>query len=207
MHKVKDPLCETLLKNCICQERLIFSLSFRTFSILMWNYKEFIKPEISLFIEQIFMKILISENSSFSHRFSSLQILTKICSSPKMLLEFFVNYDCDIGYFNVVEKIVEMLGKISQGKYLKTEYSLVIQPEKETQLRNMALDGLVFMINILDKFLEDSENMLSGIKEVKEEGKNNDLTQSSDIDQISNFSDISESLSVIDPEKFIFRFY
>lgn len=124
-----------------------------------------------------------------------------------MLLEFFVNYDCDIGYFNVVEKIVEMLGKISQGKYLKTEYSLVIQPEKETQLRNMALDGLVFMINILDKFLEDSENMLSGIKEVKEEGKTNDLTQSSDIDQISNFSDISESVSVIDPEKFIISFY
>lgn len=203
--KIKEPLCDTLLKNCICQEKQIFSLSFRTFSILLWNYKEYIKAEIVLFIEQIFLKILISENSSVSHRYSSIQVLTKIISSPKILLEFFVNYDCDIGYFNVIEKTIEIFGKISQGKYLKSEYSFVIQPEKENQLRNLALEGLAFMINSLDKFLEDSENQSSLIRD---DGKNESTINNEIQEQNSSFSELNETSSsnILDHEK-LFKFF
>lgn len=72
--KIKDSLCELLLKNCICQEKQVFLLSFRTFLVLMQSYKEFLKPQIVLFIEQIFLKLLSSKNSSFPHRQASLQV-------------------------------------------------------------------------------------------------------------------------------------
>lgn len=113
-----------------------------------------------------------------------------------------MNYDCDIGYFNVIEKTIEIFGKISQGKYLKSEYSLVIQPEKENQLRNLSLEGLVFMITSLDKFLEDSENQFSGIRD---EGKNESAINSEIQEQNSSFVELNEtpSTNILDHEKFL----
>lgn len=72
---IKERLCEILIKNCICQERQIFIQSFKIFLILVFNYKEHVKSEICLFIEQIFLKILNSVNSSYYHRHASLQVL------------------------------------------------------------------------------------------------------------------------------------
>lgn len=150
-----------------------------------------------LFIEQIFLKILLSGNSSFSHRMSSLQVLSKLCCSPRILLEFFVNYDCDIGHFNAIEKITEVQGKIAQGKYAKAEYALVIQPEQEAQLRQAALEGLVQTVVALDRFLDEIEKDQS-----LAEGKASDnslLNESSE--QANAINDTGEVMN-IDPEKY-----
>ena len=204
INPIKENLCEILLKNSICQEKQIFTLSFKIFLLLVYNYKEHVKSEIVLFIEQIFLKILSSGNSSFSHRYSSLQVIAKICYSPKTLLEFFVNYDCDIGHFNAIEKIIEILGKIAQGKYSKSEYSLVIQPEQEVQLRNLALESLVQMMNALDKFLDELENPIG----LKDDGKSTDIAQMTDfIDQNYAVLDSNTDMNVIDPEKLLYEYF
>lgn len=75
VHNFKDRLCEILLKNCVCQDKNIFAPSFKIFLDLVLYFKEFIKAEISLFVEEIFFKILNSQNSSFPHRESSLKVL------------------------------------------------------------------------------------------------------------------------------------
>jgi hypothetical protein len=39
-----------------------------------------------------------------------------------MLLEIFVNYDCDISQKDLTERIVESLSKIANGRFGKSEH-------------------------------------------------------------------------------------
>ena len=74
------------------------------------------------------------------------------------MIEFYVNYDCDVHQMNIVERMVEFLGKIAQGKYSKTEYNTIIQPTQEYTLKTLALDSIVSLCKSLAKFTEDIEN-------------------------------------------------
>ena len=53
---------------------------------------------------------------------------------------------------NLVEKLFEMLAKISQGKYLKD--TLILQPSQELSLRVLAMDSLSSFLKELGKGLE-----------------------------------------------------
>ena len=50
-------------------------------------------------------------------------------------MEFFVNYDCDVNGKNILGQMVETLSKISQGIYLKEEFTKIISPEQEAELK------------------------------------------------------------------------
>lgn len=64
------------------------------FWVIVDNYKENVKHEIAIFIKEIFLKLLNSNNSSHPHREMSLKILKKILQTKNNLLEFYINYDC-----------------------------------------------------------------------------------------------------------------
>ena len=99
------------------------------------NYREMLREELLVLMEQIFLKVLQSGNSSYSHRFYCLQVIHRIFHQHKILIQFFLNYDCEMGQLNIVEKLFEILSKISQGKYLKEEFSTILQPNQELSLR------------------------------------------------------------------------
>lgn len=56
--------------------------------------------------------MLESGNSSYYHRLLALQVIYKISQNARGILEFYLNYDCDVTYTNIVEKIVEFLCKL-----------------------------------------------------------------------------------------------
>lgn len=150
--EIKDLLCETVLKNCLHQEKQFFVLAYKIFIILVMNYRHFLKDEIQVLMEQIFLKILTSGNSSFSHRFYSLQVVFRFFSNYQILIEFFLNYDCEMNQTNLVEKLFEMLSKISQGKYIKDVN--ILQPSQEISLRMLALESMGRFLKELGKGLE-----------------------------------------------------
>ena len=78
LYLVKNTLCEALLKNSFSSEKTVFSLSFSIFSVLVLNYREHLKSEICIFVENVFLKILESMNSSFHHVIYAIHVLNKI---------------------------------------------------------------------------------------------------------------------------------
>ena len=48
-----------------------------------------------------------------------------------MLLEIFINYDCDVGQQDISKQIVESLSKIANGKLAKAENRGMISPQEE----------------------------------------------------------------------------
>ena len=120
-------------------------------------FKEYLKREIFIFIDQIFLKLLESGNSPYNHRFLALQVFNQIFKTPKTIFEFYVNYDCDVNSENLFEKITDALSRISQGKYSKSTFLVGMQPAQDLALRNIALETLVDILKLISKSI-DEEN-------------------------------------------------
>ena len=104
----------------------------------------------------------------------------KICSKPKAVLEFYVNYDCSINSSNKFEKMVEILckfknysclyfdkGKIAQGKYSRPEYSAILTANQAHQLRTLALESLVKLVKSLIHYTQDHQKRLEDVLKMK----------------------------------------
>ena len=185
---IKSILCGSILNNCVSSDQNVFKLSFGIFLILVNSYKENLKREIVVFLDQIFVKFLESGNSTYTHRLLVLEVFNRIFKNAKHILELYVNYDCDVDSVNIFEKMVEMLTRIAQGKYAKSEFSLMIQPNQEIVLRTLALETLIEMLRGLSKFVDDAEKEGGAAQEEgkqKEESKNENPEEDKD----SNMAD------------------
>lgn len=119
---IKNVLCDGLLRYSVSTELVIFQLVIDIFYCLFLNFRQHLKQIIRVFIETIFLKLLDSSNSSYNHKNHILWVFDKISQNTSMLLEIFVNYDCDMSQKDLTERIVESLCKIANGRFAKSEH-------------------------------------------------------------------------------------
>ena len=65
---IRSNLCESLIKNSVSQDKTIFALTLSIFLSLVTNFKDHLKYEIGVFLEQIFLPILESESRDYHHK-------------------------------------------------------------------------------------------------------------------------------------------
>lgn len=75
---IKDTLCDGLLKYSVSNEKTIFSTSLSIFYCLFLHFREHLKQEIVVFLDQIFLRILDSGNSNYHHKYLILTVFDKI---------------------------------------------------------------------------------------------------------------------------------
>ena len=63
-----------------------------------------------------------------------------------MLLEIFINYDCDVSQMDISKQIVESLSKIANGKLARNEHKQMISSQEEAVLRAFSIQILVQML-------------------------------------------------------------
>lgn len=56
-----------------------------------------------MFLDNVFLKILVSPNSTYAHKRMALQVLCKLCQDPQTVVEIFLNYDCELGHSNIFQ--------------------------------------------------------------------------------------------------------
>jgi len=122
IHIIKDTLCDLLLKQCVSNEKTILSLSISIFYCIFLYFREHLKQEIVVFLEQIFLRILDSGNSIYHHKYLILNVFDKLSQNVNHLLEIFFNYDCDSAQKDILERMIDSLSKIAQGKFQKSEH-------------------------------------------------------------------------------------
>ena len=83
------------------------------------------------------------------------------------MLEFYVNYDCSMNSTNIVEKMIDLLCKIAQGKYSRPEYTALITPQQEQQLKILALEPLVKLAKSLLQFTEDYQKRMEEVSKLR----------------------------------------
>ena len=72
-------------------------------------------------------------------------VLIHLIAKTKVVVELFVNYDCDYDYNNLLDRIIQLFIKIIQGKFNSYEFVNMTPTERQT-LRSMALDGMSDML-------------------------------------------------------------
>ena len=66
--------------------------------------------------QEIGLNILEATTSSFEQKWLVIVAFSKICSDAQMVVDIYVNYDCDLNAANIFERLVAVLSKIAQGR-------------------------------------------------------------------------------------------
>ncbi|EAR83565.3 Sec7 domain protein (macronuclear) [Tetrahymena thermophila SB210] len=195
---VQDKLVPSLLQNCLSTEKSVYGLSFSIVANLIDNFRENLKTEISVFIENIFVKILESTNSNFFNRVYCLKVFNKIFSIPRAVIEMFVNYDCSMNQNNTIEQLITLLTKISQGKYQKAEFQNLIQPEQAQELKNLSLECIVQLMQSINDFVmicDAQENQVVSKSELPSKEEQNLQTENeNNISKVNNQDEIKDPI-------------
>jgi brefeldin A-inhibited guanine nucleotide-exchange protein len=80
----------------------------------MESFKDHLKSELEVFVSNIFLRILESENSPHEHKRRVLDVFDSIINDPTALVEIFINYDCDFEAIDLFRRIVDAFSKIAK---------------------------------------------------------------------------------------------
>ncbi|KAL0403409.1 UNVERIFIED_CONTAM: Brefeldin A-inhibited guanine nucleotide-exchange protein 5 [Sesamum radiatum] len=138
------------------------------FAALLLQFRESLKAEIGVFFPVIILRSL--DGSDLNQKLSVLRMLEKVCKDPQMLVDLYVNYDCDLEAPNLFERMVATLSKLSQG-------TQNVDPKSATTsqtgaIKTSSLQGLVNVLKSLvlwEKSHRESEKQNMGKESIEEE--------------------------------------
>lgn len=172
---IKKEVLPNLTRTTMQNDDSTLKTSLLIFLNIVLNFRKYFRVEIGIFIKDVFLEILESVNSKFIFKYYILQILTSLIEEKTLPFELFLNYDCREDSSNICEKIIDLLVKISQGKYTKNVYSSLISPVEEEELRKDASQAIIHLIRgssiFLDQSVFVSDDIPKGIKDVLQKKK------------------------------------
>jgi brefeldin A-inhibited guanine nucleotide-exchange protein len=115
----------------------------------LFKFKGDLKQEIEVFMSNVFLRVLESENSSFKQKALVLESLRRLCSDPVLLTQLFLNYDCDFDSSNLYKDIVHMLTKVGGKATSSVLASLTASKKEAEQEFELSLAGLEVLVAIL----------------------------------------------------------
>lgn len=164
---VKAYLSYALLRASVSQSPVIFQYATGIFLVLLLRFRESLKGEIGIFFPLIVLRPLDGLEFSVNQKLSVLRMLEKVCKDPQMLVDIFVNYDCDLEAPNLFERMVTTLSKIAQGTQNTDPNSAAAS--QTASIKGSSLQGLVSVLKSLVEW-EQSHRELEKLKNNKQEG-------------------------------------
>lgn len=166
VHMVQAQLCVALLKNCMSNHTQVAFISQKTFLVLVYKFKTHLKDEIQVFMTNIFLRVLQSDNSSFAQKALVLESLRSLCNDPVLLTQIFLNYDCDFDSMNLYKDIVFHLTKLS-GKSTAQPPTNLSKKDTEEHFE-LCLAAVEVLVSLLHTFLKALGMPASNHKEIND---------------------------------------
>ncbi|KAF4363911.1 hypothetical protein G4B88_004211 [Cannabis sativa] len=107
LNAIKQLLCLSLLKNSALSVMAIFQLQCSIFINFLSKFRSGLKAEIGIFFPMLVLRVL--ENvlqPSFLQKMTVLNLLEKISQDSQIMIDIFVNYDCDMDSPNIFERLL-----------------------------------------------------------------------------------------------------
>ncbi|KAL6941473.1 hypothetical protein ACO0RG_002604 [Hanseniaspora osmophila] len=128
---VRQYLCLSISRNSTSPITPVYEITLEIMWLLMANLRYDFKREIPVFLTEIYLPIADMKTSTTHQKRFFLNILNKLCNDPRMVIEFYLNYDCDSRFPNLLELIVDYLSRMTLTKCEITEL------EKKNYLDNL----------------------------------------------------------------------
>ncbi|PWA58406.1 sec7 domain-containing protein [Artemisia annua] len=154
--------------------------------------------EIGIFFPPIVLRSLDSSECSLNLKLMVIGMLDKICKDPQMLIDLYVNYDCDLEAPNSFERMITTLSKIAQG-------TQNLDPNSANSIQTGTLKGssLQCLVNVL-KSLVDWEKLrrdakLNKVKQsIHEDVPLEDSEEMNSNDEANNFEKVKAQKSTME---------
>ncbi|KAE8665779.1 Brefeldin A-inhibited guanine nucleotide-exchange protein 2 [Hibiscus syriacus] len=149
---IKQYLCLSLLKNSASSLIIVFQLSCSIFISLVSRFRAGLKAEIGVFFPMIVLRVLENvAQPNFQQKMIVLRFLDKLCVDSQILVDIFLNYDCDVNSSNIFERIVNGLLKTAQGVPSSTATTLL--PPQEATMKLEAMKCLVAILKSMGDWM------------------------------------------------------
>ncbi|XP_044501297.1 brefeldin A-inhibited guanine nucleotide-exchange protein 2-like [Mangifera indica] len=149
---IKQYLCLSLLKNSASTLMIVFQLSCSIFISLVSRFRAGLKAEIGVFFPMIVLRVLENvAQPNFQQKMIVLRFLEKLCVDSQILVDIFINYDCDVNSSNIFERMVNGLLKTAQGVPPGTTTTLL--PPQEVTMKLEAMKCLVAILRSMGDWM------------------------------------------------------
>jgi brefeldin A-inhibited guanine nucleotide-exchange protein len=112
----------------------VFELALAIFMMLLTRFKQYLKMQIEVFLKDILFSMLETSLSSFRHKWLVMVTLSKITNDPQIVIDLYLNYDCDEYLANVFERMINNLSRVAQGR-ASSELGATPQQEGNMKVR------------------------------------------------------------------------
>ncbi|KAI3449141.1 hypothetical protein Pfo_005806 [Paulownia fortunei] len=149
---IKQYLCLSLLKNTASTLMIIFQLSCSIFISLVSRFRAGLKAEIGVFFPMIVLRVLENvAQPNFQQKMMVLRFLEKLCVDSQILIDIFLNYDCDVNASNIFERMVNGLLKTAQG--VPPGVATTLQPPQDVTMKLEAMKCLVAILKCMGDWM------------------------------------------------------
>ncbi|CAN4075419.1 unnamed protein product [Withania somnifera] len=198
MDSVKAYLSYVLLRASVSQSPTIFQYATGIFSVLLLQFRECLKDEIGIFFPLVVLRPL--DGTDLNAKTSIPRMLEKVCKNSQMLVDLYVNYDCDPQAPNLFERMVTTLSKIAQGTQNAEPNSVAT-----SQIVSIKASSLQCLVNVLKSLVEwekswsESDRMSNRSLSSEEETLKGDHHKMRDMDGLpSNFDKLKAHKSTVE---------
>ncbi|KAF8380416.1 hypothetical protein HHK36_027902 [Tetracentron sinense] len=149
---IKQYLCLSLLKNSASTLMIVFQLSCSIFISLVSRFRAGLKAEIGVFFPMIVLRVLENvAQPNFQQKMIVLRFLEKLCIDSQILVDIFINYDCDVNSSNIFERMVNGLLKTAQG--VPPGAATTLLPPQDTTMKFEAMKCLVAILRSMGDWM------------------------------------------------------
>ncbi|KAL0286943.1 UNVERIFIED_CONTAM: Brefeldin A-inhibited guanine nucleotide-exchange protein 5 [Sesamum angustifolium] len=193
---IRAHLSFAILRASVSQSPALFQHATGILSVLLLRYRESFKAEIGVLFPLIVLKSF--DGSDLNQKLSVLRMLEKLCKDPQMLVDFYINYDCDPEAPNLFGRMIATLSKIAQG-------TQNVDPKSSTAsqiglIKTSSLQGLVNVLKSLviwEKSHRESKKQNQGKESLEVDDSLTDESNSRE-DSLSNFEKLKAHKSTIE---------
>lgn len=127
---IRNYLLLTLTKNSVYQLNEIYSVCLDIFYIIITNLRAEFINEIPVLFSEIFFPIVEMPVSTDFQKSYFLSVVAKLANDPRLLIEFYLNFDCSENKPNIIEALINFLIR-SENNNLRN-YSLARKNESSS---------------------------------------------------------------------------
>lgn len=201
---VREYLCDAIVTNASTGVHEAYQLSCSIFLTLLTRYRAYLKAEIGFFFPMLLLKPLeLTEGtplSAYNQRATLVKGLQVICGDAQLMVDLFVNFDCDLDGQNLFERCVLSLVRIAQG--VDVGHAGGPEAARESVLKVEALECLDTLVGAIGEWTSARLDPRAGVAgeavtaESTEVGYSTPLKTSKSVDK-----DLGHSLAKLKADK------
>ncbi|EQC29185.1 hypothetical protein SDRG_13059 [Saprolegnia diclina VS20] len=141
VHVLQGNLSKYLLQNSETTELHVLSLTLRVVFNLFNSIKDHLKVQLEVFFTSVHMRIIDSPSCSDEQKELALESLLEFCREPALMLDLYINYDCDVHCTNLFEVLCKALARNTHVTSVAPDV-----PPVFNILNLLALEGLLAVL-------------------------------------------------------------